>query len=112
MSDAFPPLPNLVAFDGTTLSLHADNPTQQTNAKSDALRGERNANSQHSGPNQNNDGRITRNGAPRCTTPEGEGGRCVDIQDCPILLVNFDNLRKSICFKALFVPGVCCPDKG
>ena len=64
-----------MAFDGTSLSLHADHPTQQTNAKSDALRGERNADSQHSGQtHNNNDGRITRNGAPRCTTPEGGGG--------------------------------------
>ena len=100
-------------FDGTSLSLHSDNPTKETNAKSDAIRGEHNADAQYNTQNNiNTDGRITRNGAPRCTTPEGGGGRCVDIQDCPILLVNFDNLRKSICFKALFVPGVCCPDKG
>ena len=99
-------------FDGTSLSLHSGNIAQETNAKSDEFRGERNADAQYNSPNQVNDGRITRNGAPRCTTPEGGGGRCVDIQDCPILLVNFDNLRKSICFKALFVPGVCCPNKG
>ena len=31
-------------------------------------------------------------------------------QDCPLLLVNLNVLRGSICFKSLFVPGVCCPD--
>ena len=101
-------------FDGTSLTLHSDNPVEETNAKSDASRGERNSDAQYNDVQNpiTNDGRITRNRAPRCTTPEGSGGRCVDIQDCPILLVNFDNLRKSICFKAFFVPGVCCPDKG
>ena len=98
-------------FDGTSLSLHAGAPSGNINAKSDADRGERNADVQRLNQNNQNDGRITKQ-APRCTTPEGSGGRCVDIQECPILLVNFDNLRKSICFKALFVPGVCCPDKG
>ena len=32
------------------------------------------------------------------------------LQDCPLLLVNLNVLRGSICFKSLFVPGVCCPD--
>ena len=32
------------------------------------------------------------------------------IQDCPLLLADLVQLRGSICFKSLFVPGVCCPD--
>ena len=31
-------------------------------------------------------------------------------QDCPLLLADLVQLRGSICFKSLFVPGVCCPD--
>ena len=50
--------------------------------------------------------------APRCTTPEKGAGRCMDIQNCPLLLADLDKLRKSICFKSLFVPGVCCPESG
>jgi len=54
-------------------------------------------------------GRVTRN-APVCTTPSGGSGQCRDIQDCPLLLADLNALRGSICFKSLFVPGVCCPD--
>merc|ERR1719510_2306722 len=49
---------------------------------------------------------------PRCTTPTGGSGKCMDIQNCPILLADLGTLRKSICFKSLFIPGVCCPDQG
>lgn len=66
-------------------------------------RDERNAN--------DDEGRIT-TGAPRCTTPSGGQGRCMDIQNCPLLIADLDKLRKSICFKSLFSPGVCCPDGG
>eukprot|EP00096_Caligus_rogercresseyi_P010161 TRINITY_DN3602_c0_g1_i1.p1 TRINITY_DN3602_c0_g1~~TRINITY_DN3602_c0_g1_i1.p1 ORF type:complete len:457 (-),score=92.04 TRINITY_DN3602_c0_g1_i1:168-1538(-) len=55
-------------------------------------------------------GRIT--SAPPCTTPKKKSGKCLDIQDCPLLLADFTTLRKSICFKAGFIPGVCCPDRG
>jgi len=48
--------------------------------------------------------------APTCTTPAGGTGRCRDIQACPLLLADLNALRGSICFKSLFVPGVCCPD--
>ena len=48
--------------------------------------------------------------APSCTTSKGGVGRCMDIQDCPLLLVDLNVLRGSICFKSLFVPGVCCPN--
>ena len=33
---------------------------------------------------------------PTCTTPSGGGGRCMDIQDCPILLADLATLRKSV----------------
>lgn len=33
---------------------------------------------------------------------------CTDLSDCPQLLLNLENLRQSLCFKSLFVPGVCC----
>jgi hypothetical protein len=46
-----------------------------------------------------------------CTTPGGNSGKCLDISGCPSLLLDLQKLRKSLCFKALFVPGVCCPDK-
>lgn len=44
-----------------------------------------------------------------CTTPAGEAGLCQDLSDCPDLILDLTNLRKSVCFKSLFVPGVCCP---
>lgn len=45
-----------------------------------------------------------------CTTPEGGRGQCRDLANCPTLLLQLENLRKSICFQSLFVPGVCCPE--
>ncbi|RZF43126.1 hypothetical protein LSTR_LSTR001304 [Laodelphax striatellus] len=52
-------------------------------------------------------------GGPRpCTTPAGANGFCDDLSNCPQLLLNLSNLRQSICFKSLFVPGVCCPKRG
>merc|ERR1712226_276843 len=45
-------------------------------------------------------------------TPSGSQGGCMDIKNCPLLLADLDLLRKSICFKSLFVPGVCCPENG
>lgn len=44
-----------------------------------------------------------------CTTPGGTPGSCKDLSDCPQLLLNLGTLRQSLCFKSLFVPGVCCP---
>lgn len=44
-----------------------------------------------------------------CTTPDGGSGYCQDLSSCPALLLNLPNLRQSICFQSLFVPGVCCP---
>ncbi|XP_063709203.1 proclotting enzyme [Culicoides brevitarsis] len=48
-------------------------------------------------------------GEHRCTTPAGKPGRCEDLSNCPGLLLNLSHLRESLCFKSLFVPGVCCP---
>jgi hypothetical protein len=47
-----------------------------------------------------------------CTTPNGHAGTCDDLSSCPQLLLDLGNLRQSICFKSLFVPGVCCPRRG
>ena len=47
-----------------------------------------------------------------CTTPYGGPGFCRDLSDCPDLVLDLTNLRKSICFKSFFVPGVCCPKSG
>jgi len=47
----------------------------------------------------------------RCKTPQGGDGTCRDLTACPTLLIKLENLRKSICFQSLFVPGVCCPDE-
>ncbi|XP_022216043.2 uncharacterized protein LOC111070051, partial [Drosophila obscura] len=44
-----------------------------------------------------------------CKTPSGRAGRCEDLSSCPALLLNLSSLRESLCFKSLFVPGVCCP---
>ncbi|KAH0946184.1 hypothetical protein HN011_007889 [Eciton burchellii] len=44
-----------------------------------------------------------------CTTAEGESGKCQDLSNCPQLLLDLTKLRQSLCFKSLFVPGVCCP---
>jgi len=44
-----------------------------------------------------------------CKTPSGRRGRCEDLSSCPALLLNLSSLRESLCFKSLYVPGVCCP---
>ena len=54
-------------------------------------------------------GREPVGGARPCTTPDGGAGLCDDLSTCPQLLLDLANLRQSICFKSLFVPGVCCP---
>lgn len=57
-------------------------------------------------------GKVTQDSSlPACTTPSGHAGYCDDLSNCPQLLLNLGNLRQSICFKSLFVPGVCCPKK-
>jgi serine protease 56 len=52
---------------------------------------------------------VPESDAKSCITPEGEAGVCEDLSNCPQLLLNLVNLRESLCFKDLFVPGVCCP---
>lgn len=44
-----------------------------------------------------------------CTTSDGGNGKCQDLSNCPQLLLDLTKLRQSLCFKSLFVPGVCCP---
>ncbi|XP_055382805.1 proclotting enzyme [Condylostylus longicornis] len=44
-----------------------------------------------------------------CSTPDGGPGKCEDLSSCPGLLLDLANLKDSLCFKSLFVPGVCCP---
>lgn len=48
-------------------------------------------------------------GENRCITPQGRPGTCEDLSVCPELLLNLADLRDSLCFKRLFLPGVCCP---
>lgn len=52
------------------------------------------------------------NPPPLCTTAEGSAGKCQDLSNCPQLLLDLTRLRQSLCFKSLFVPGVCCPVEG
>lgn len=47
-----------------------------------------------------------------CTTPDKRRGFCQDLSDCPDLVLKLSVLRRSVCFKSLFSPGVCCPDVG
>lgn len=44
-----------------------------------------------------------------CTTADGGPGKCQDLSNCPQLLLDLTKLRQALCFKSLFVPGVCCP---
>ncbi|XP_047737100.1 proclotting enzyme-like isoform X2 [Hyalella azteca] len=50
--------------------------------------------------------------ARTCTTPSQELGYCKDLADCPDLILDLNTLRRSVCFKSIFVPGVCCPKSG
>ncbi|KAK0090547.1 hypothetical protein PV325_011694 [Microctonus aethiopoides] len=65
-----------------------------------------------SGLNQNGENVVNRDKesvSSTCTTAEGGPGKCQDLSNCPQLLLNLTKLRQSLCFKSLFVPGVCCP---
>lgn len=50
-----------------------------------------------------------KDGEHKCKTPSGKPGKCEDLSSCPSLLLDLGQLRQSLCFKSLFVPGVCCP---
>lgn len=50
-----------------------------------------------------------KDGEHKCKTPSGKPGKCEDLSSCPSLLLDLGQLRQSLCFKRLFVPGVCCP---
>lgn len=56
-----------------------------------------------------NTGKVVVDNGRSCLTPDGGHGECDDLSSCPELLLDLANLRQSICFKSLFVPGVCCP---
>ena len=58
-----------------------------------------------------NSGKVVADKGRECTTPNQQQGVCDDLSNCPELLLDLANLRQSICFKSLFVPGVCCPIK-
>ena len=45
-----------------------------------------------------------------CTTHDGKLGQCKNLINCRTLTLSLSNLRQSVCFQTLFVPGVCCPD--
>jgi len=59
---------------------------------------------------------------PRCTTPDGERGDCLNIRRCPSLLELLrtsrnkpsvqDFLRRSVCGYDDSEPRVCCPSEG
>lgn len=51
----------------------------------------------------------SKEGENRCRTPDDRPGKCDDLSNCPSLLLDLTHLRESLCFKSLFVPGVCCP---
>ncbi len=89
-------------------------PSSISDAGGDRARGERNAEvgSSSSSSQVKQGAGVVDPDAPRCTTPGGGQGRCTDIQNCPLLLADLSMLRRSICFKTFFVPGVCCADNG
>ncbi|KAL7295906.1 hypothetical protein TKK_0010947 [Trichogramma kaykai] len=55
------------------------------------------------------DAKASSDASPSCTSADGGPGKCQDLSTCPQLLLDLTKLRQSICFKSLFVPGVCCP---
>ncbi|XP_058801406.1 proclotting enzyme-like isoform X3 [Phymastichus coffea] len=55
------------------------------------------------------DPKVSNEAPPSCTTADDGPGKCQDLSNCPQLLLDLTKLKKSICFKSLFVPGVCCP---
>ena len=113
ISYALPPLPS-VEFDSDGVrikTVSTDPPTAALSASGPGPDSSEARDERKSDGGGGESSRIT-GGAPRCTTPSGGAGSCMDIQNCPLLLADLDMLRKSICFQSLFIPGVCCPDSG
>ncbi|KAG8201310.1 hypothetical protein JTE90_016791 [Oedothorax gibbosus] len=44
-----------------------------------------------------------------CKTPDGQVGECGEISRCLYLLFDMVRLRRSVCFRNLFMVGICCP---
>lgn len=44
-----------------------------------------------------------------CRTPDNQPGQCSDVRNCIWLVFDLNKFRQSVCFKNLFIPGVCCP---
>ena len=92
-----PPLPT-VDFDGSALKLLPNHAHEGQSANQNGLlttggRGQRNTD-QSGASVRDEGGRITT--PPRCTTPKGGSGRCMDIQNCPLLLADLKMLRRSV----------------
>nr|XP_023021099.1 proclotting enzyme [Leptinotarsa decemlineata] len=82
--------------------LHNKQPVDHITSDDYNTNGDMNSNDKVEKGNENEDPRS-------CKTPDGIEGFCDDLSNCPQLLLDLVNLRQSLCFKSLFVPGVCCP---
>ncbi|KAF8791545.1 Proclotting enzyme like protein [Argiope bruennichi] len=44
-----------------------------------------------------------------CRTPDGLPGECGELSRCIYLIFDMVRLRRSVCFRNLFMVGICCP---
>ncbi|GBL72278.1 Proclotting enzyme [Araneus ventricosus] len=44
-----------------------------------------------------------------CRTPDGLPGECGELSKCIYLIFDMVRLRRSVCFRNLFMVGICCP---